>query len=132
MWLVSAEHADHPGNVVAWAVVADRSGGRQEGGELVADTLEDLRAMLPTGLRRGGPSPFWWHNVVEAWDRGGLTQASCWGVSISPRSRLQAYPNWTLREQCFMCRKGGVVSYSETRLSQTPTSSVSNLAEGER
>ena len=79
MWLVSAEHADHPGNVVAWAVVADRSGGRQEGGELVADTLEDLRAMLPTGLRRGGPSPFWWHNVVEAWDRGGLTQASCWG-----------------------------------------------------
>ena len=58
MWLVSSSHVRFPGRVVARAVAADRSGGRQEGGELVANTLEELRAMLPAGVRRG-PMPFW-------------------------------------------------------------------------
>lgn len=54
VWLVSTAAAEHPGKAVAWAVVAD--------------TLEDLRAMLPGGLTRSYRTPFMPLGVVETWD----------------------------------------------------------------
>src|SRR4051794_24407090 len=46
MWFV----AERGGRVVAWAVVADQHGGTRVPGELQANNLAQLRAMLPAGL----------------------------------------------------------------------------------
>jgi hypothetical protein len=56
MWFVSTWNVEHPGKAVAWGVAADPSGGGRLPGLLVADTLDELRAMLPTGPREAsGP-----------------------------------------------------------------------------
>lgn len=68
MWFVSDADAEHPGKVVARAYVADHHGGKLLPGALVANTLAELRAMLPAGLTR--------HNAIagapvgelETWD----------------------------------------------------------------
>jgi hypothetical protein len=41
---------------------------REAADELVADTLDQLRAMLPVGLTRGKPTELMPPEVVEVWD----------------------------------------------------------------
>src|SRR3954452_206628 len=48
MWFVAVS----AGKARAWALMADPQGGARVPGELAADTLEELRAMLPPGLKR--------------------------------------------------------------------------------
>jgi len=43
-------------------------GGRQEGDHLVANTLNELRAMLPAGLTRRERTMMMPGDVVETWD----------------------------------------------------------------
>jgi hypothetical protein len=49
-------------------VLADPHGGKCLPGELVADTLAELRAMLPPGLRRWERSSVMSPEVLEVWD----------------------------------------------------------------
>jgi len=68
MWFVSEADAEHPGKVVAHAYEASHPGGQRQPGALVADTLTELRAMLPAGLTRhnaiaGAPV-----GEIETWD----------------------------------------------------------------
>lgn len=44
------------------------AGGQRLPGELVADTLEQLRPMLPAALTRRDRSPFDFAETVETWD----------------------------------------------------------------
>ena len=64
MWFVSVGE----GKARAWAVVAGPLGGTRLPDELVADTLEELRAMLPTGLKRADRSAVMGPEVLEVWD----------------------------------------------------------------
>ena len=66
IWFVTND-PDHPGRVVAWAVKADSSGGKRRG-ELVADMLDELRAMLPAGLTRRDRTSAMPITVLETWD----------------------------------------------------------------
>src|SRR4051812_21952166 len=50
--LVDVFVADRAGQALAWAVIADQHGGTRVPGELQANTLDQLRAMLPAGLTR--------------------------------------------------------------------------------
>ena len=68
IWFVSVEHPDHPGKAVAWGVAADPSGGARLPGMLEADTLDELRAMLPAGLTRTDRSAVMGPEVLEVWD----------------------------------------------------------------
>lgn len=68
MWFLQAPDLAHDGKVVAWAKIADRKGGVRLAGELVGDSLESVRAMLPPGLQRLERTPFMPEGVVEAWD----------------------------------------------------------------
>ena len=65
MWFVSYER---PGKFIARAMVADPHGGKRLPGELVADTLDELRAMLPPGLTRWERSSVMLPEVLEVWD----------------------------------------------------------------
>jgi hypothetical protein len=65
MWFVSYER---PGKFIARAMVADPLGGKRLPGELVADTLDELRAMLPPGLTRWERSSVMLPEVLEVWD----------------------------------------------------------------
>lgn len=65
MWFVTA---DPSGRFAARAIVADHSGGHQVGEDLHADTLNELRAMLPAGLTRRDRSMMMARDVVETWD----------------------------------------------------------------
>jgi hypothetical protein len=56
------------GKAQAWAVIADRHGGKRQPGELEADTLAELRAMLPPGLTRWDRTSMMGAEVVEVWD----------------------------------------------------------------
>jgi hypothetical protein len=64
-WFVSYER---PGKFIGRAVVADQHGGERLPGELVADTLAELRAMLPPGLTRWERTAMMAAEVVEVWD----------------------------------------------------------------
>lgn len=64
MWFVAA--AD--GRVKARAGIADPHGGKWLPGELTADTLDELRAMLPPGLKRWERTSVMSPDVVEVWD----------------------------------------------------------------
>lgn len=63
IWLFSAEL----GRVVATARRADPSGGKIVG-QLVADTLQELRGMLPAGLTRRDATALMRPDVIETWD----------------------------------------------------------------
>ena len=65
MWFVSYER---PGKFIARAHTAAHDGGKWLSGELVADTVGELRAMLPIGLERTDRSAVMSPEVVEAWD----------------------------------------------------------------
>ena len=54
--------------MVSWAKVADRQGGVRLAGELVGNSLEAVRAMLPPGLQRLERTPFVREGVAEAWN----------------------------------------------------------------
>jgi hypothetical protein len=69
MWFVTAVYPDHPGKAVAWGMVADPGGGTRFPGELAANTLDELRAMLPDGLKRSERTPMLPPEVVETWER---------------------------------------------------------------
>ena len=64
MWFAARSE----GGVRAWAVVADGHGGKRHPGDLVADTLGELRAMLPAGLRRSERTAVMSAEVLEVWD----------------------------------------------------------------
>ncbi|MGI4793465.1 MAG: hypothetical protein ACRYG8_05135 [Janthinobacterium lividum] len=76
MWFINAPDLAHDGHVVAWAKIADPQGGVRLAGELIGDSLEAVRAMLPLGLERLERTPLMPEGVVEAWDQPGS------GVSI--------------------------------------------------
>ena len=65
MWFVTA---DPSGRFAARAIVAAHSGGHQVGDDLVADTIDALRAMLPAGLTRRDRTMMLPADVVETWD----------------------------------------------------------------
>jgi hypothetical protein len=65
MWFVSYER---PGKFIGRAVVADQHGGERLPGELVADTLDEVRAMLPAGLTRWERTSVMSPEVLEIWD----------------------------------------------------------------
>jgi hypothetical protein len=64
MWFVAVTENE----ARAWAVVADPHGGTRLSGDLVAATLEELRAMLPAGLTRTDRSAVMGPEVLEVWD----------------------------------------------------------------
>ena len=68
VWHVSTSDAEKPGKATAWAVTADASGGTRSPGLLVADTLDKLRTMLPSGLARHDRTAFMPADVHEVWD----------------------------------------------------------------
>ena len=67
-WVVTSTDLEHPGRLVARAHTADHHGGVYLPGALVANTLEGLRAQLPTGLTRHGRTSVDPPDVVEVWD----------------------------------------------------------------
>jgi hypothetical protein len=68
MWFVSLDRPGHPGKAVAWGVAADPSGCARLPGLLIAGTLDELRAMLPTGLTRRKRTEVMSADVIETWD----------------------------------------------------------------
>ncbi len=68
MWFITLTDPAHPGRAVAYVMVATTSGGFRLPGELVADTIEEVRAMLPPGLIRHDRSTYDPVGTVEAWD----------------------------------------------------------------
>ena len=69
MWFVTRSDPEHPGRAVAYAMKASNSGGGERlPGELVADTIEELRVMLLEGMTRLARSALDPAGNVEAWD----------------------------------------------------------------
>ena len=67
-WIVTATDLEHPGKHTARTHTADHHGGVYLPGALIADTLDELRAMLPSGLTRHGRTSADPPGVVEVWD----------------------------------------------------------------
>jgi hypothetical protein len=65
MWFVSYERS---GNFTARAHTAAPDGGKWLPGEMVADTLNELRAMLPPGLTRWERTSVMSPEVLEVWN----------------------------------------------------------------
>ena len=68
MWFVTLNDPAHPGGAVAYAIKASNSGGHRLPGELVADTIEEGRTMLPAGLTRHDRSTYDPVGIVKARD----------------------------------------------------------------
>lgn len=68
VWVVTNTDLEHPGRLVARAHTADHHGGVYLPGALVANTLDELRAMLPTGLMRHDRTSMDPPDVVEVWE----------------------------------------------------------------
>ena len=66
--MVTAADPEHPGMFAARAHTADHHGGHYLLGALVADRLEELRAMLPAGLKRHGRTSVDPPDVLELWE----------------------------------------------------------------
>jgi hypothetical protein len=66
-WLVTDSDAEHPGKLVARLAEGDHTGGSYVADiMLMADTLADLRALMPPGLTvHEGP---FLEAVLEVWD----------------------------------------------------------------
>lgn len=67
-WIVTNADLEYPGCFVARAHTADHAGGRYLPGALVANTLDELRAMLPGGLTQHGRTSVDPPDVLEVWD----------------------------------------------------------------
>jgi len=68
IWFVFQPDPTHPGKVTARAYSMDNHGGVWLPGALVADTLEELRAMMPAGLTCRDRVPVDPSEVIETWD----------------------------------------------------------------
>ncbi len=68
IWFVFQPAPAHPGKVTARAHTMDHQGGVWLPGAFVADTLEELRAMMPAGLTRRDRVPVDPEGVVETWE----------------------------------------------------------------
>jgi len=68
MWLVTDADTEHPGKAVARAQRADHQGGTRLPDALVADTLGELRTMLPAHLTRRDRTSALPPYVLETWD----------------------------------------------------------------
>jgi len=68
MWLVTDADTEHPGKVVARAQRADHQGGTRLPYALVADTLDELRTVLPADLTRRDRTSAQPPDVLETWD----------------------------------------------------------------
>ena len=69
MWFVAWKGGfEHPGKFIARAHTAGHDGGVFLPGALVADTLHELRAMLPKGLTRHERTLAHGPEVAEVWD----------------------------------------------------------------
>ncbi len=68
VWIVSTADLEHPGKVVARAHAVNHQGGNVLPGALVADTLDDLRAMLPANLTRHNRTSSMPPDVIEEWN----------------------------------------------------------------
>jgi hypothetical protein len=70
VWVIwiAATDAAHPGQITARAHTADHHGGSYLPGVLVADTLDELRQQLPSGLVRQDRRAFDPLGVAETWD----------------------------------------------------------------
>ena len=68
-WVLTGCDPRHPGKLVARALTASHEGGKFIAAVLVADTLEALRAQLPSGVSRHdmplGSMPA---GAIELWD----------------------------------------------------------------
>jgi len=68
VWIVTDADLEHPGKMVARAHEADHHGGTFLPGALVANTLDEVRAMLPNGLTRLDRTSIVPPDVIETWD----------------------------------------------------------------
>jgi hypothetical protein len=71
IWLtrfISNADPAHPGKVTAKAHTADHTGGVYLPGAIIADVLDEIRAQMPTGLRRRDRAPIDPPGIVETWD----------------------------------------------------------------
>lgn len=68
VWALTDTDTEHPGRYVARAHEADRHGGTLLPGALVANSLNELRAMLPTELTRRDRTSAVPPDVIETWD----------------------------------------------------------------
>ena len=68
LWLITLIDPAHPNRAVAYPMQASTTGGHRLSGELVADTIEAVRAMLQAGLTRREPTPYLPEGAVELWD----------------------------------------------------------------
>jgi len=68
VWFVFQPAPAHPGKVMARAHTMDHRGEVWLPGVLVADTLEELRAMMPAGFTRRDRVSVDPEGVVETWD----------------------------------------------------------------
>ena len=68
MWAITVTDVEHPGKYVARAHQADHQGGTVQPGALVADTLDEMRTMLPAGLTRHDRTSALPPNVIETWE----------------------------------------------------------------
>ena len=68
VWTLTDTALEYPGRVTARAHEADHQGGALLPGALVANTLHDLRAMLPVQLTRRDRTSAQPPSVIETWD----------------------------------------------------------------
>lgn len=68
IWFISDADPAHPGKVTAQAHTADHTGGVYLPGTMIADTLDELRAQMPSGLRRRDRVAVDSPSIVETWD----------------------------------------------------------------
>ncbi len=68
LWTLTDTDIEHPGRYVGRAHEADHHGGKLLPGALVANTLAEVRAMLPAGLTRLDPTSALPSDVLETWD----------------------------------------------------------------
>ena len=68
-WVLTGCDPQHPGKLVARALSASPEGGRFVAAVLVADTLEALRAQMPTGVSKHNMPPGSMPaGAIELWD----------------------------------------------------------------
>ena len=68
MWSITATDVENSSKYVARAHQADHQGDTVQPGALVADTLGELRVMLPVGLTRRERTSALPPDVIEVWD----------------------------------------------------------------
>jgi len=67
-WALSATDTEHPGKYVVRAYEANHQGGTLLPGVLIADTLDELRAMLPANLTQTDQTSALPPDMIEVWD----------------------------------------------------------------